>query len=252
MASLTISTLFRELPLEQDERLQDILKLANHLKLGKNVQVSFFADASPRTGIDITTSFFMSGSVAKYIAACMQFFDAVVRVCNFSNAKRTITLSFDKDWLIKPLIEGIRAHYETVSPGDQVYLTPVEGGYAVCLITQVLNYFHQLTGPRYTTLLTCYEKADDSLLVPVDQQRLELLRLIAPSRDIDKDTLFMWQVAPLSGVLDSSGDEEHDKSELVRVRDALLDRSWIHKSEGNYEVTEAFKEINVYNISREL
>ncbi|MFC1851609.1 hypothetical protein ACFL27_15570 [candidate division CSSED10-310 bacterium] len=248
MASLSFEAEYAEVPLEQHESSVEINKLAARLQIAKKIDVHYSTAEQPKTTLSFSISLFTSGAVKKITRNALELFSSINSVLNFSQKLKRVTFIFEKNWILKGLSSTIREYYQNLDPGEQYFLSQTRGVYTLCKVNQVLNYYEELIGPDYTKLLKCYEKKDDYVLAPVNQRYLELLRLVAPVREIDKDTAFMSQVAPLTGVLDGDP-EDGDKTTLLEVRDELLGLGMIQKIEDNYEVTEAFKNVDIYSVT---
>jgi hypothetical protein len=249
MTSIIFTAEYAEIPFARHEAAVEINKLANHLKAGKDLDVEFPAEKTPKTVITIRSTCFTTGTAKKIALNCLQLCTSAGSIMNFSKKEKKISIQFQKNWVMKALMSGIREFYSINDPGGQYYLSPGNETFTLCKVTQSFNYCQELTGPQYSRLTKCYEKRDEDIFVPVNPRHQELLRLIAPTRDVDKDTSFMSQVAPLSGLIDANEGEEGGQTELITARDELIARGWIYKLEGNYEVTESFRKVTIYSVA---
>lgn len=255
MATIKFKAFYSEIPLEQHESTVEINRIANHINASKKVLVDYNTTRGfPETQLEINHNIFTSGSLKKLTKNILQLFSSVSNILQFSKNEKKVICYFHKAWIVKPLMLSLREYYEINDKGSEYYLSRIEDeddAYMLCKVNDKFNYFKELIGPNFSKLSKCYQKLNENMLQPVNKKQLELLRLIAPVREIDKDTSFMSQVAPLTGFIDGNDGKDTD-SKLIIVRNELLDKSWINKSEGNYEVTEKYKKIQLYSVLDEV
>lgn len=247
MAQMTVQAQYLEKPLDEHERTIEINRLAQLMKIAKQVDISFDNTPEPRTTVLFNTSVFTNGAVKKIVPAFLDFFQHISSDLNFSRKEKRISVLPSKDWIIKTLAPSVREYYRT-RDNDRIYsvFEDTPGNFVLCRVIEKVNYYKELVGPNVNRLNQCFRRRDEHVLQKVDDRELEMLRLIAPVRDVDKDTYFMSQVATLTGII---GDEhEGGNEELLAVRDILVERGWIKKIEDNYEVTQKFRSINCFSV----